>query len=242
MTRPRLLDLFCCGGGAGMGYHQAGFDVVGVDIVRHDDYPFEFIQMDAIHFAMRYARSFDVIHASPPCQSQTMLMKGTNKGKYDHPNLIPATRAVLAHLRVPTIIENVQSSEVRPDLTLCGEMFGLGVIRHRHFEIENAVIPRMPHVKHRGTTTGWRHGKWQDGPYLQVYGTGGSRGSVADWQRAMGIDWIDNKPTLAEAIPPAYTRYIGQQLWAYCGYNKTHDQADTRREADGAHSPLPADR
>lgn len=194
-----------------MGYHLAGFDVLGVDISPQPNYPFTFIQADAIWFAEEHGHKFDVVHASPPCQSQTALTKGTNKGR-EYPNLIPQTREVLAKFDVPTIIENVSGSEVRKDLTLCGEMFGLGVIRHRHFELENCVIEQPAHIKHRGRVAGWRHGEYFDGPYFAVYGEGGGKGTVSQWQTAMGIDWTDVRKELAEAIPPAYTKYIGGQL------------------------------
>ncbi|QQM15269.1 DNA methyltransferase [Mycobacterium phage Pound] len=209
---PRLLDLFSGAGGAGMGYHRAGFEVVGVDINPQPNYPFEFHQGDAIEYATAHMHEFDAIHASPPCQSQTALTKGTNKAKRDlYPNLIPQTRDLLARFDGPTVIENVQGSEVRPDLILCGEMFGLGVIRHRHFEL-NVPIPTIKHVKHRGRVAGCRHGKWYDGPYFAVYGDGGGKGSVEQWQRAMGIDWTDVRKEIAEAIPPAYSEYIGKYL------------------------------
>src|SRR6516165_1049342 len=142
MTRPRLLDLFCGAGGAAMGYHRAGFDVIGVDIDPQPNYPFEFIQADALEILRRgvpptpWWKSLSpmAIHASPPCQASCNLTKGTNKGR-EYPQLIPPTRSLLAHFPGPTVMENVQGSKLRRDLTLCGEMFGLAVIRHRYFEI-----------------------------------------------------------------------------------------------------------
>lgn len=216
VRRPKLLDLFCCAGGAGMGYHRAGFDVVGVDIEQRDNYPFEFHRADAIEFVTLHGHEFDAIHGSPPCQSQTALTKGTNKGR-EYPNLIPATREAFSRFDVPTVIENVQGSEVRRDLTLCGEMFGLGVIRHRYFEVSGVSIAQPPHVKHRGRVAGYRHGEWFDGPYFAVYGEGGGKGTVAEWQAAMGIDWTDVRKEIAEAIPPAYTEWIGGQLMSVIG-------------------------
>ncbi|MGP3708519.1 DNA cytosine methyltransferase [Gordonia paraffinivorans] len=213
MSRPRLLDLFCGAGGAGMGYHQAGFDVVGVDINPQPNYPFEFHRADALDYLVGHGLEFDAIHASPPCQASTALTKGTNKGR-EYPQLIPATRALLKYFTVPTVIENVQGADVRRDLVLCGEMFGLGVIRHRLFEIDNAAINQPAHKPHRGRVAGYRHGKWYDGPYFAVYGDGGGKGSVEQWQQAMGIDWTDVRKEIAEAIPPAYTEFIGRQLLA----------------------------
>lgn len=212
--RPRLLDLFCGAGGAGVGYHRAGFDVTGVDIEPQPNYPYEFVQGDAISFLALHGAEFDVIHTSPPCQWSCNLTKGTNKGKTTHVNLIPATRALLALYDVPTVIENVQGSDLRRDLTLCGEMFGLGVIRHRYFEVSGAAVEQPAHIKHRGRVAGYRHGVKYDGPYLAVYGSGGDKGTVAERQVAMGIDWMTKPRELAESIPPAYTELIGAQLLA----------------------------
>lgn len=196
-----------------MGYHRAGFEVVGVDIEPQPDYPFEFHQGDALQFLAQHWQEFDAIHASPPCQASSALTKGTNKGRL-YVNLIPETRRLLAETGLPTVIENVQGSDLRRDLTLCGEMFGLGVIRHRYFELENFAAEQPAHKQHRGRTRGWRHGVYYDGPYLAVYGDGGGKGSVAEWQVAMGIDWTENRKSIAEAIPPAYTAHVGHWLAA----------------------------
>lgn len=207
----KLLDLFCGAGGAGMGYSRAGFDVTGVDINPMPDYPFKFIQDDALTYLAAHGHEYDAIHASPPCQASSALTKGTNKGK-EYLNLIPATRSLLALTGKPTIIENVQGSDLRRDLTLCGEMFGLGVIRHRYFEVDGWQAFQTPHKPHRGRVRGWRHGKWFDGPYFAVYGDGGGKGTVAQWQESMDMRWTNNRKSIAEAIPKAYTRFIGGQL------------------------------
>lgn len=209
--KPKLLDLFAGAGGAGRGYMDAGFDVTGIDIEPQPDYPATFIQGDALAYLAAHGHEYDAIHASPPCQASSALSKGTNKGKY-YLNLIPATRALLALHDVPTVIENVQGSDLRRDLTLCGEMFGLGVIRHRYFEVSGFTALPLDHIKHRGRVAGWRHGEWFDGPYFAVYGEGGGKGTVAQWQEAMGIDWTDNRKSIAEAIPPAYSRFVGTHL------------------------------
>lgn len=195
-----------------MGYSLAGFEVVGWDIEPVDDYPFEFVRSDIHAVTPAYVRTFDAVHISPPCQSQTALTKGTNKGR-EYVNLIPLARDIAQRSGVPTVIENVQGSELRRDLTLCGEQFRLGVIRHRYFEFHNmSPAPQLPHVPHRGRVAGWRHGVHYDGPYFAVYGDGGGKGTVQQWQDAMGIDWTDDRKHLAEAIPPAYTEYVGQHL------------------------------
>lgn len=213
--KPKLLDLFCGAGGAGYGYRQAGFHVTGVDIAPQPDYAGnEFIQGDALAYLAAHGHEYDAIHASPPCQASSALTKGTNKGR-EYLNLIPATRALLALHNKPTVIENVQGSDLRRDLTLCGEMFDLRVIRHRYFELTGFPYLPTPHKPHRGRVAGYRHGEWFDGPYFAVYGEGGGKGTVAQWQEAMGIPWTNNRKSIAEAIPPAYTRFIGGQIIAH---------------------------
>ena len=225
MSRPLLLDLFCGAGGAGQGYRRAGFDVLGVDINPQPDYPGDFIQADALAILQRRAdnprrwapsplfHNVAAIHASPPCQASCTLTKGTNQGR-EYRQMIPAVRDLLARIGLPCVIENVQGSDLRRDLTLCGEMFDLGVIRHRYFEVSVPVQP-IAHRPHRGRVAGWRHGEWHDGPYFAVYGQGGGKGSIEQWQQAMGIDWTRDRRSLAEAIPPAYTQFIGEQLMEF---------------------------
>jgi DNA (cytosine-5)-methyltransferase 1 len=211
MSRPKLLDLFCGAGGAGKGYQDSGFDITGVDIQPMPNYPGTFIQGDALTYLRAHGHEYDAVHASPPCQASSALTKGTNKGR-QYLNLIPETRWLLQKLDLPSVIENVQGSDLRRDLTLCGEMFGLRVLRHRYFEMHNWEVERIAHKPHRGRVAGWRHGEWFDGPYFAVYGEGGGKGTVAQWQDAMGMHWTDVRKEIAEAIPPAYTRFIGEQL------------------------------
>jgi hypothetical protein len=214
-ARKRLLDLFCCAGGAGAGYHRAGFEVVGVDIAPRPAYPFEFHQADAIEYVRAHGHEFDAIHASPPCQAHTSLTKGNRPrgiGR-EHLDLIPATRAALEEVGRPYVIENVTSAPLRADVTLCGLMFGLRVFRHRLFELGGWAMLQAPHPPHRGhRVSGWRHGVRYEGDMVAVYGAGGGKGSVSDWQSAMGIDWTADRIELAEAIPPAYTEHIGAHL------------------------------
>lgn len=207
--KPRLLDLFCCAGGAGMGYSRAGFEVVGVDLAPQPNYPFEFHQGDALEFLAEHGHEYDAVHASPPCQGYTAM----NHGNHDKwPRLIEPVRKVLDELGKPYVIENVQGAPLRRDLTLCGEMFGLGVIRHRYFELGNWEATPPAHVPHRGRVAGWRHGVYYDGPYFAVYGDGGGKGTIPQWQEALGISWTSERHELAEAIPPAYTEFIGSEL------------------------------
>lgn len=229
--RPRVLDLFCCAGGAGMGYWQAGFDVYGVDLADRPRYPFPFVQGDALSAFHAMCQDFDLVHTSPPCQGSCALTKGTNRGR-TYPDLIPAVRDVCGWYGVPYVIENVQGAAIRKDITLCGEQFGLGVLRHRHFEIGwpgSIPLTAPAHKKHRGPVRGWRHGVWRDGPYIAAYGKGGGKGNVTEMQDAMGITWTDVHEELTEAIPPAYTEWIGRQFI-------------TTGEWGAAFLPAPADR
>ena len=217
MTRPRLLDL-CSGlGGAAMGYSRAGWDVVGVDIVNQPDYPFEFRQGDAFAYLVAHWDEFDAVHASFPCQASSGPTKGTNKARNTakgvrHLDLNPAGRVLLDTIGLPYVMENVQGSVLRRDLTLCGEMFGLSQIRHRYFELGGWTMPAPQHVPHRGRVRGWRHGQYFDGPYVAVYGNGGGKATTEECRQAQGIDWSWDRAQLVEAIPPAYTEYIGMWL------------------------------
>ena len=217
MPRYRILDLYCGAGGAAVGYHRAGFEVVGIDINPQPDYPFEFHQSDALTWLAEHGTDgFDAIHASPPCQRASALTKGTQKyAGRDHPNWIPQTRRALKDTGLPYVIENVIGSDLRKDLILCGEMFGLDVVRHRYFELGLFRCEQPQHPRHRGRVRGWEHGTYYDGPYRAVYGKGGAKGKIHEWQDAMGIDWTAHRRSIAEAIPPAYTAHIGTDLAAH---------------------------
>lgn len=212
--KPLLLDAFCGVGGSARGYQLAGWYVVGVDVESQPDYcGDELYQGDAVEFIRKHGHEFEFIHASPPCQAGCTLTAGTNAGRI-YPQLIPAVRRALEQTGRPWLIENPPGkAPIRRDLMLCGDMFpGLSVIRHRNFELSGVEIPQPAHPKHRGRVSGMRHGEWFTGPYVAVYGDGGGKGTVAQWQDAMGIDWTTNRKSIAEAIPPAYTRYIGEHL------------------------------
>lgn len=214
MTRPLLLDLFCGAGGAAVGYHRAGFDVVGVDINPQPNYPFEFIEDDALDF-LRDCFDFDAVHASPPCQRYSLMQKSNVGAAGNHPDLLPPIRELLQATGLPYVIENVVGAPMQNPLLLCGEMFGLQVIRHRLFE-SNVFMMQPPHSPHRGLVSGHRHGRINEGPYFPVYGTGGGKGSLNDWRTAMEMPWCQTKREIAEAIPPAYTELIGAQLIQAC--------------------------
>jgi len=143
----RLLDLFCCAGGAGTGYHQAGFDVVGVDINQQLNYPFTFVCADALKLDPEFIASFDAIHASPPCQSYSDLAK-RNGNADDWPRLIEPVRELLIQTGLPYIIENVEGAPLINPVILCGTMFpGLRVIRHRLFEANFEIVASLTMVK-----------------------------------------------------------------------------------------------
>lgn len=214
--RPKCLDLFCCAGGAGMGYYLAGFDVVGVDIEMQPEYPFEFIQADAIKYVKEHGNEFDFIHASPPCQHFTKYNNCRKNLKEKYEDLIEPTRQVLIESGKPYVIENVVGAPLLNPITLCGSMFGLDVRRHRVFESNMDLM--QPKCKHE---------IWQPNRYPG--GRSRERGNarvlcrgtieVGRWnipietQKAgMGIDWISNLRKLSESIPPAYTKFIGEQV------------------------------
>jgi len=217
-VKPRLLDLFCGAGGAGMGYHQAGFDVVGVDIVNQPRYPFEFYQADALEFLAGHGHEYDAIHASPPCQGYLNLGAVNRKlgRNYDHPDLISSTRAAIETAGLPYVIENVADARplLREPVRVCGTGLGLPLRRHRLFE-SNAPLTGAVCAHHRFTEkrywTGWRpNGEHRLSTVVQVYGNAGGQ---EHWPAAMGIDWMTSRE-MCEAIPPVYTRVVGAQLLA----------------------------
>lgn len=211
--RPRLLDLFCCAGGAGVGYQQAGFEVVGVDIKPQPNYPLPFIQADVLALDPKFLAFFDVIHASPPCQAYSDLAK-RNRNAHNWPRLIEPVRDMLSSSGRPYIIENVDGAPLVNAVVLCGTMFPeLRVLRHRLFEANFEIVP-PPHRKHPKVHTFDRRkshfgktNEWKD--FVQV--TGGGNCTLAAAREAMGIDWM-TKNEINESIPPAYTRLIGHQL------------------------------
>jgi DNA (cytosine-5)-methyltransferase 1 len=206
MSRPKLLDLFCKAGGAGMGYHLAGFNVIGVDIEPQPRYPFGFHRLDAIKAIVTSGEHFDAVHASPPCQlySNTQKIQGN-----DHPDYVSAVRNLLMELGKPFIIENVPGSPLREPIELCGAMFGLRTYRHRLFE-SNIPLSAPTHPDHLARTTKMGRPPRAD-EFMHVVG---NFSGVAHARAAMGIDWM-TRDELREAIPPAYTEHIGRQLIAH---------------------------
>lgn len=206
--RPRLLDLFCGEGGAGVGYVNAGFDVVGVDLVKHKRYPFELIQGDAIEYVKAHGHEFDAIHASPPCQQHS---NGKAMGKVEeYACLIEPTRAALIATGKPYVIENVSRAPI-VGLTLCGTSFGLPIRRHRKFECSFFMFSPECRCKHAAgdfpsLVTGKRS------RFVQVCGRARAAGEIALRREAMQMPWGSDYG-LAQAIPPAFTEFLGAELF-----------------------------
>ena len=200
------LDLFCCEGGAGMGYALAGYEVTGVDIVPRPRYPFAFVLGDALEYLEAHGHEYDLIHASPPCQGYSHLTPAKNRG--DHAKLIPAVRELVKRLGKPYVIENVAGArhELENPVMLCGSMFGLRTQRHRYFET-NIPVAAPCKCDHSNL------------PLLVTTASKASRAkrralgippkSVKNAPQAYGIGWMSSDG-LKEAIPPAYTRHIGE--------------------------------
>lgn len=214
--KPRLLDLFCGAGGAAFGYHQAGFEVVGVDIAPQKRFPFEFIQSDwegalAILPGLWEREGVPyAIHASPPCQAYSVMTRKWGRSS-EHPDLIEPVREALEAIGAPFVIENVVGAPLVNATMLCGSMFGLGsgayrLRRHRLFEVNPRGLEAPGDCNHVGLA-------------LPVYGHAGGKSKrdgltfpgTDAWREGMGIDWMTGKE-LAEAIPPAYTRWVGGYL------------------------------
>ena len=209
MHDMKLLDLYCCAGGGAMGYRLAGFtEIVGVDIHPQPRYPFTFVQGDALEYLSKHGREYDAIHASPPCQAYTVL-KSVCAGR-SYPDLVAATRAKLTEIGRPWVIENVPGAPLIDPIRLCGTMFpGLRVYRHRLFESSVKLI-EPKHPKHVVRSTGMQRGRkahFEAGGFITITGDVGTYCGPA----AIGIDWM-NGNELSQAIPPAYTVFIGKQL------------------------------
>lgn len=218
--RPRLLDLFCGAGGCSVGYHRAGFDVVGVDPHPQPNYPYEFFQMDALRaLELGWDKGkFDAIHASPPCQAYTVA--NNIHGRTDHPDLVAATRELLIATGLPYVIENVPGAPLLNPYTICGLSLGLNVKRHRIFETNFPLLVPPCHSKHDGDwLLVFGHSVLERGHVTKKAKGGGNtihrkHTTTERGREAMGIDWM-NRDELSQAIPPAYTELIGHQLMAH---------------------------
>lgn len=207
----RMLDLFCGAGGASMGYYLTGgfSEIVGVDIKPQKRYPFKFVQRDAIEYLTDFGGDFDFIHASPPCQLYANITHaGRNREK--HPDLLPIVSELLQLLGKPYVIENVPRSPMRNDITLCGTMFNLDVIRHRWFETNVDIDLETPECNHYKPVV--RCGRRPD-LKTQFHSVVGHFIGAEEARQAMGIDWM-TRDELSEAIPPAYTKFLGERILA----------------------------
>ncbi|WP_202919377.1 DNA cytosine methyltransferase [Saccharothrix deserti] len=247
MNRPRLLDLFCRAGGASAGYHAAGFDVTGVDIDPQPHYPFPFVQADALTVDLT---GYDVVAASPPCQRYSTATPTSRR--HDHPDLLDPVRQRLQEAVARGhiwgyVIENVPGAPMHNPVTVCGDTLRLGVRRHRLFE-SNLTLYGTPCHHDRAT------------PAVPVYGSYGQRGrrnpDVGEPSRnpvdgepspatateaaraAMGIDWMP-WPDLTQAIPPAYTFWLGTQLMGHARHHaKPVTQAPRTQTSPHPRPPL----
>ena len=204
-----------------MGYHRAGFEVVGVDIKPQPRYPFEFVQADALEFVAEHGGEFDVIHASPPCQAFSDLRhlskaQRTATGE-EYPDLVAATRDALRTSGKPYVIENVMGAPLESPIMLCASAFGNDMLR-RHRLFESNLLLFGVHCNHRLYSPRFpalrtdRAAQGRKASVVGVFGYGGGSAKHKElWAEAMGIDWMD-KRELSQAIPPAYTEYIGEQL------------------------------
>ncbi|MFD7482548.1 DNA cytosine methyltransferase [Streptomyces mirabilis] len=203
--RPRLLDLFCCQGGAAKGYDDAGFDVTGVDKDPQPRYPFRFIQGNAITFVREHGAEFDFIHGSPPCQHDTECQRIQGN---THPDLIAPTRTALEATGRPWVMENVRGAvpKLRAPVMLCATMFGLENYRHRFFETGGGfTLPQPDHAAH--TVPQAKMGRpVPPGHYGQFVG---NFSGVPLAREVLQVPWM-NRDGIRECIPPAYTEHIGQ--------------------------------
>jgi DNA (cytosine-5)-methyltransferase 1 len=205
---PRLLDLFCGAGGASMGYSRAGFDVTGMDIKHGKRYPFTYVRKDVMELRPEDLEDFDVIHASPPCQtfSATRHLRNAQGKNITKKDLLAQVRSLLIASGKPYVIENVKGAPLIDAVQLCGSAFGLKVRRHRLFESNVAIRGTDCHHRQQGKPVGI-YGSMRD----EIPGGGHTAKTMAEANAAMGIDWMI-WGELVEAIPPAYTHHIGLQL------------------------------
>lgn len=212
MIKPRLLDLMCGAGGCSVGYARAGFDVEGVDIYPNKFYPYTFHEQEARYFLEENWKKYDAFAASPPCQGHSST-KYLHAGHETIPDQVGSTREALLATGKPWIMENVPEAPLLNPVTLCGamkeiqEIYPLRVYRHRNFE-SNVALVQPEHVKHpepvmlNGRT--FEPGRWVT--------VAGHFGGIEIAKTAMGIDWVQSGRLMAQAIPPAYTEYLGRQL------------------------------
>jgi DNA (cytosine-5)-methyltransferase 1 len=204
----RLLDLFCGAGGASQGYADAGFEVVGVDVKHGKRYPFEYLRQDVMELDIDFLKSFDVIHASPPCQlfSSTKHLRNAQGKGSSKLDLVEPVREMLIASGRPYVIENVLGAPLIDAVTVCGSFFGLKVRRHRLFESNLKLVGTDCRHKEQGRPVGI-YGSMRD----EIPSGGKTAETMDQAKQAMGIDWM-LWGELVEAIPPAYSKFIGEQV------------------------------
>jgi DNA (cytosine-5)-methyltransferase 1 len=204
--KPRLLDLYCCQGGAAKGYEDAGFTIsAGIDTEPQPLYPYPFMQYDAIRFLDEYECGYDLIHASPPCQRYSVTHQIQGR---DHPDLIEPTRRALNGTGRPWVIENVEGAwcELENPVLLCGTMFGLRTYRHRLFETGGFVLPQPFHPEHTAPLAKMGRPRLE-GEYAHYVG---NFSGVDDARADMSVPWM-TRDGIRECIPPAYSRWVGER-------------------------------
>jgi DNA (cytosine-5)-methyltransferase 1 len=206
----KLLDLFCGAGGASKGYSNAGFEVTGIDLKHGKRYPYQYIRGDVMDYVndIDFLRSFDVIHASPPCQtfSATKHLRNAQGKSTSKMDLVEPVRSALLAAGIPYIIENVPGAPLINPVMLCGSAFGLKVRRHRLFESSESLEGTQCNHKAQGKPVGI-YGSMRD----EIPGGGHTAKTMSEAHEAMGIDWMI-WGELVESIPPMYTEFIGKQI------------------------------
>jgi DNA (cytosine-5)-methyltransferase 1 len=211
----KLLDLYCGAGGAAVGYARAGFEVVGVDIAPQPNYPFKFIQRDAIDVLIEMVEEpmeYDLIHASPPCQHFTKYRNAVKDIADRYEDLLDETRELLEEVVHPYVIENVEGAPLRDPVTLCGSMFDLDVRRHRLFET-NWNLPNHPWpCRHKIWGARFKSSTGRKPNSRRTIEVGSWDEPLERQKQAMGVDWKIEVRELSQAIPPAYTEFIGREF------------------------------
>ena len=238
--RPRLLDLFCGAGGAAMGYHLAGFEVVGVDIEPQPRYPFTFVEADAMMFPLD---GFDAVHASPPCTDHTELAFGKLGKREAHGTgwMLPASLARLAASGLPYVVENVPRAEMPGAFTLCGRSFGIARLkRHRKFVTNFAVMVPPCACSRKVRPLGVYGDLSKNDRSMGRRNPDGyerMRAGVDTARGLLGCPWMDAKE-LSQAIPPVYCEFIGEQLLSWLRADGGHSVDSSRERSIGSAASL----